>query len=95
MISRGLLKSGRSAEVTLEIVDKPGQLAKVSAIISEIGGNVVAVHYDQSGENTKVNGCYLRLAMETRDFDQIVAIKEALEAGGYKIINLSPSLDNN
>ena len=94
VISRGLLKSGRSAEVTLELIDKPGQLTNVSRIISEIGGNVVAVHYDQSGENTSVNGCYLRLAMETRDFEQIVAIRNALQKGGYKIINIMPNCDN-
>lgn len=87
VISRGLLKSGRSADITLELIDKPGQLSDVSRIISEIGGNVVAVHYDHTGENTHVNGCYLRLMMETRDFAQIEAIRQALQAGGYKIVS--------
>ncbi|MDD5952165.1 MAG: threonine ammonia-lyase [Oscillospiraceae bacterium] len=88
VISRGLLKSGRFAEITLELIDKPGQLSEVSRIISEIGGNVVAVHYDHTGENTHVNGCYLRLRMETRDFAQIEEIHRALRAGGYKIVNI-------
>lgn len=87
VITRGLIKSGRSADITLELIDKPGQLSDVSRIISQIGGNVVAVHYDHSGENTHVNGCYLRLAMETRDFAQIEDIRQALQAGGYKIVS--------
>ncbi len=93
VISRGLLKSGRSADITLQLIDKPGQLSDVSRIISEIGGNVVAVHYDQSGENTSVNGCNLRLVMETRDFDQIIQIKRSLKEGGYDIINMVPCID--
>ncbi len=87
VISRGLLKSGRSTEITLEVIDKPGQLSDVSRIISDVGGNVVSVHYDQTGENTHVNGCYLRLRLETRDFEQIDAIRQALQAGGYKIVS--------
>lgn len=87
VISRGLLKSGRSTEITLEVIDRPGMLSEASRIISEVGGNVVAVHYDQTGENTHVNGCYLRLRLETRDFEQIEAIRQALQAGGYKIVS--------
>lgn len=88
VISRGLLKAGRSTEITVELIDKPGQLTDVSRIISEVGGNVVAVHYDHSGENTRVNGCYLRLRMETRDFQQIEEIRQSLQANGYKVVNV-------
>ena len=86
VISRGLLKTGRSADITIELVDKPGQLSDVSRIIAETGGNVVAVHHDRSGENTNVNGCYLHLVMETRDHAHILEIENALTNQGYKII---------
>ena len=86
VISRGLLKTGRSADITLELVDKPGQLSEVSRIIAQTGGNVVAVHHDRSGENTNVNGCYLHLVMETRDHAHILEIENALTQSGYKII---------
>ena len=86
VISRGLLKTGRSADITIELVDKPGQLSDVSRIIAETGGNVVAVHHDRSGENTNVNGCYLHLVMETRDHAHILEIGNALTNQGYKII---------
>ena len=44
VINRGLLKSGRSVDMTIELVDKPGQLKDVSKIIADLGGNV-AVSY--------------------------------------------------
>ena len=40
VINRGLLKAGRSADFTIELPDKPGQLQKVSSIIAGLGANV-------------------------------------------------------
>lgn len=86
VISRGLLMSGRSCQLNIELVDKPGQLLTVSRIIAECGGNVTAVHHEHTNEGSDVNGCYLRLALETRNFEHIAEIKKALTDFGLKII---------
>lgn len=86
VIARGLLMSGRSCQLTIELVDKPGQLMTVSRIIAEQGGNVTAVHHEHSNEGSDVNGCYLRLTLETRNFEHIATIKKALTDAGIKII---------
>mgnify|MGYP001852355724 FL=1 len=86
VITRGLLMSGRSCQLNIELVDKPGQLMKVSRIIAEQGGNVTAVHHEHSNEGSDVNGCYLRLTLETKNFEHIEKIKNALKKVGIKII---------
>ena len=86
VIARGLLMSGRSCQLNIELVDKPGQLLKVSRIISEQGGNVTSVHHERSNEGSDVNGCYLRVTLETRNFEHIESIKKALTDVGIKII---------
>ncbi len=86
VITRGLLMSGRNCQLNIELVDKPGQLMLVSRIIAEQGGNVVAVHHEHSNEGSDVNGCYLRLTLETKNFDHIRSIKTALTDAGIKII---------
>lgn len=86
VITRGLVMSGRSCQLTIELVDKPGQLLAVSKIIAEHGGNVTAVNYEPSKEGSDVNGCYIRIAMETRNFDHIRAIRQALTEKGLKIV---------
>ena len=40
VIERGLMKSGRSSSLLIELIDKPGQLKDVSRIIADCGGNV-------------------------------------------------------
>lgn len=86
VITRGLLMSGRSCQLNIELVDKPGQLMKVARIIAEQGGNVTAVHHEHSNEGSDVNGCYLRLTLETKNFEHIEKIKNALKKVGIKII---------
>ena len=86
VITRGLIMSGRSCQLTIELVDKPGQLLAVSRIIAEHGGNVTAVHHEHSNEGSDVNGCYLRVSLETRNFEHIDAIKKALGDAGFKMI---------
>ncbi|MGI6080222.1 MAG: threonine ammonia-lyase [Candidatus Avilachnospira sp.] len=86
VITRGLIMSGRSCQLNIELVDKPGQLLAVSKIIAEHGGNVTAVHHEHSNEGSDVNGCYLRVSLETRNFEHINAIKKALTEAGLKIL---------
>jgi len=86
VISRGLMKSGRSSDITIALVDKPGQLQEVSTIIAKLGANVVSVRHDRSDENMDINSCFLRLRMETRDHEHVEMIKTALTKAGYKIV---------
>lgn len=86
VITRGLLMSGRNCQLMIELMDKPGQLTNVSRIISELGGNVISVHHERANEGSDVNGCYLRLALETRNFEHISEIRNALTSFGFKIV---------
>lgn len=86
VIKRGLLTSGRSCNLCIELLDKPGQLQQVSEIIASCGGNVTGVHHERAGETTDINGCFLRLVLETRNAEHIKQITDALTARGFKII---------
>jgi threonine dehydratase len=86
VIKRGLLMSGRSCQLTIEPMDKPGQLKNVSRIIADLGGNVTSVHHERANEGSDVNGCYLRIILETRNFEHINEIKKALTDFGFKLI---------
>ena len=87
VISRGLLMSGRNCQLRVELMDKPGQLKNVARIIADLGGNVTSVRHERSNEGSDVNGCYLRIVLETRNFEHIEQIKKALQAGGFKLID--------
>lgn len=86
VIKRGLLMSGRTAQLMIELADKPGQLKNVSRIIADLGGNVISVHHERANEGSDVTGCYLRIMLETRNYDHIYEIKKALTDFGFKLL---------
>ena len=88
VIRRGLLMTGRTCSLTLELIDKPGQLLGVSETIAKLGGNVISIHHERANEGSDVNGCYLRLLLETKNGEHINQIKQALSDNGFKIVNL-------
>ena len=87
VIKRGLLMSGRSCQLMIELMDKPGQLKNVSRIIADLGGNVTSVHHERANEGSDVNGCYLRIILETRNYEHIAQIKQALTDFGFKLLD--------
>ena len=87
VITRGLVKTGRVADMTIELADKPGQLREIAAIIADLGGNVIHVRHDHGGADTDIDGCYLSIQMETRNHQHVEEIRSAISAAGYKIIS--------
>jgi threonine dehydratase len=86
VIKRGLLMSGRTCQLMIELVDKPGQLKNVARIIADLGGNVISVHHERAEAGSDVNGCYLRIVLETRNFAHIEEIKKALAEAEFKLL---------
>ncbi len=86
VIKRGLLMSGRNCQLTIELIDKPGQLLDVARIIAELGGNVTSIHHERANEGSDVNGCYLRVNMETRNAEHKEQIRQGLLDAGFKLV---------
>ena len=87
VIKRGLLMSGRSCMLNIELLDKPGQLKDVSRIIADLGGNVISIHHERANEGSDINGCFLRITMETRDYTHIQEIRSALMDAGFHLVD--------
>lgn len=86
VIKRGLLKSGRQQTFCIELQDKPGQLVAVSQIIADRGANVISVHHERASEGTDITACYLRIVLETRNYEHVKEISDALTDAGFKLI---------
>lgn len=85
VISRGLRKAGRATTLRIELMDKPGQLKDVSRIVADCGGNITDVHHER-GDLENINSCYVRIELETRNYEHVQKIITALEQEGFKII---------
>lgn len=85
VIERGLKMGGRTANITIALSDKPGQLMGVSQIIAQLGANVVSVNYDSTDLDMNITDCYLKIGVETRDYAHIAQVKKALKDAGFEV----------
>ena len=83
VIDRGLLKSGRTLSIQVNLVDKPGQLQGVANCIADAGGNVTFINHEKATEDMSITDAYLRITMETKNFEHIDEILHSLSEAGY------------
>ncbi|MBD5256911.1 MAG: threonine ammonia-lyase [Bacteroides sp.] len=87
VITRGLVKSGRDCTIGINLSDKPGQLSKVCSVLGELGANILSVQHERNSTNTQINGCTLRVEMETRNHNHINEIKKGLTDAGFEVVS--------
>ncbi|MDE5744966.1 MAG: threonine ammonia-lyase [Paramuribaculum sp.] len=86
VITRGLVKSGRDCTIGINLSDKPGQLSKVCSVLGDLGANILSVQHERNSTNTQINGCTLRVEMETRNNKHINEIKKGLTDAGFEVV---------
>lgn len=87
VITRGLVKSGRSVTLTLDLDDRPGVLSHVTGILGDLGANIISIVHERNTSTTQINGCQLRAELETRSDEHIRDIREGLRSAGIRIID--------
>ncbi|QEN07867.1 threonine ammonia-lyase [Oceanispirochaeta crateris] len=85
MIDRGLVKRGRIFCFSAEMPDEPGQLLKISTILSEENANIIKLDHNQFKTLDRFKQVQLEVTVETNGHEHVRKIIKALEEGGYSI----------
>ena len=85
MIDRGLVKRGRIFCFSAEMPDEPGQLLKISQILSEENANIIKLDHNQFKTLDRFKQVQLEVTVETNGHDHVKSIIRALEKGGYSV----------
>jgi threonine dehydratase len=83
VIALGLAASDRYLKLKLLLPDRPGQLARVSNLISEVNANVVEVLHTRHGRGALISEVELELSLETRGPEHVQRVLERLREDGY------------
>ena len=89
IIERGLVKDGRLARFSVLLRDRPGALARLTAVVAEARANVLQIHHDRAFSPARVGESQVELTLETSGRDQIDAIKRHLTDAGYTVDDVS------
>ncbi len=83
VIANGLAASERYLKLRIPLPDRPGQLARTSAIVAEQNANVVEVLHTRHNNGMQISQVVLELHIETRGPDHAEQVLEALRAEGF------------
>lgn len=92
MINKGLIRRDRIFNFSVNISDKPGELAKVSELIAKVGANVIKLEHNQFKNLARFRDVELQVTVETNGSEHIKKLIELFEKHGYEIIKLKSKI---
>ncbi|PZE64846.1 threonine ammonia-lyase [Curtobacterium sp. MCBD17_021] len=84
IITRGLVAASRYIGIRIMLPDRPGQLARVSQIISDAGANVVEVLHTRHGQGLVISEVALDLSIEARGPGHADEVMARLQEAGFR-----------
>jgi threonine dehydratase len=82
VLTRELAREGRLTQLSLDIPDRPGQLAAVAALLAEAGANIIEVSHQRTFSDLPAKATLLQLVIETRDSAHLDEVMARLSASG-------------
>ena len=86
VLTRQLAREGRLSQLRFDIVDRPGQLGEVVAVLSRSGANIVEVSHQRIFTDLPAKAVHLEIVVETRDRAHLDATIAALRAADLKVV---------
>ena len=93
MINKGLIRRDRIFNFSVNIPDKPGELAKVVDLIAELGANVVKLEHNQFKNLSRFKDVELQVTVETNGSEHIKNLVQTFEERGYEIIKIKSKVN--
>ena len=84
IIERGMVRSGRMAQIKVELRDLPGSLADVTACLAEVNANIEEVHHQRTFSHLPIQSAEVDFVLQTRGHAHIEQILVALERKGFR-----------
>ncbi len=84
IIERGLVQDGRLIRLRIHLLDRPGALTDLTAIIASHRANIVDTLYNRAYYGVNLGDTAIDMTMETRGREQVDELLAALTAAGYK-----------
>ena len=86
IIERGLVKDGRLVRLGVLLRDRPGELARLAALIAEARANIVHIEHDRAFARwAGIGETEVELTLETSGREHIAALLARVHAGGYRV----------
>ena len=89
VLLRGLVRGGQLVRLRVQITDAPGNLAQVTRVIGDTGGNIVEIVHQRLFYDVPVKQTDVDVVIEIRNASHAAEIQTALEKAGWQTVALS------
>ena len=83
IIEKGLMKSARKMKLLVTLVDRPGALQDFTAILTNIGANIVQIGYDRTSTDLEFGDAHVSVSLETKGTEHQEQIRQQLKEGAF------------
>ncbi len=85
VLTRQLAREGRLSQLKFDIVDRPGQLGMVVAVLGNSGANIVEVSHQRIFTDLPAKAVVLEVVIETKDRSHLASVIAALKAANIDV----------
>lgn len=85
IIARGLVSDGRLVMLAVTVPDRPGSLARLTALVAAAGANVLQLSHGRAFADISVRDVEIVMQLETRGADHVRQIIGELERHGFGV----------
>ncbi|HEY3188571.1 MAG TPA: pyridoxal-phosphate dependent enzyme, partial [Solirubrobacteraceae bacterium] len=85
IIERGLVKDGRLVRLAVVLLDRPGALAQLTALVAESRANILNIAHNRAFSGARIGESEVELTLETSGRTQIDELTGRLRDAGFEI----------
>ncbi|EDQ90436.1 uncharacterized protein MONBRDRAFT_16023, partial [Monosiga brevicollis MX1] len=86
VLERGLAADGRLVRFTVAVSDRPGSIARLTALMAELGASVKDIQHERAWIETDIMSVAIRVVLETRSREHAEEVHQQLLQRGYKCV---------
>ena len=83
IIERGMVRAGRLVRIKVSARDVPGNLARIAALVAEVGANIDEVHHQRAFTLLAAQNVEIELVLQTRGREHVGQVLAHLVAAGF------------
>jgi threonine dehydratase len=83
IIERGLVRTHRLLRITVELLDVPGALGRLSTLLGQLRANILQISHDRLSSDLPLDRATVEISLDTRNREHQQEIMQALDKAGY------------
>lgn len=83
IIEKGLVRTNRLLRITVQLLDMPGALGRLSTLLGQLRANILQISHDRLTSDLPLDRAIVDISLDTRNREHQQEVMQALDQAGY------------